>query len=76
MIIKTLNSLDDEEKFMIGIRKEIWWKRTLILHGFLFYCFQTFPYNLNLFSDYYKYCIVANMDFGRNFVLKFTLWFL
>jgi hypothetical protein len=23
MIIKTLNSLDDEEKFMIGIRKEI-----------------------------------------------------
>lgn len=68
---RTLSFFEDEEKLMIGVNKEFWWRRTLILHCILF----SIPYSLNLFSNYYKYCIIVDMDLGRNFVWTYSLIF-
>jgi hypothetical protein len=40
---------------------------------FVSYFLFSIPYSLNLFSNYYKCCIVANMDFGRDFFGVYSL---
>jgi hypothetical protein len=43
-------------------------KNMILQLYFVSYFLFSIPYSLNLFSNYYKCCIVANMDFGRDFV--------
>jgi hypothetical protein len=68
LIIKKLNSFEDEEKLMIGSKKDFLQRRTFVLHCIWFsvFCFLLpILYNLN---DYYKCCNVTYMDFEMDFV--------